>query len=227
MAASARWCGRYFVLTLGPLLALCAEPAGAEKIAVELTPAGSPLQILNDSSMRGWEFEVTSTVPLQVNRLGWWDEGADGLFSSIQVGIWNDDGSSLLVSTVIPGGATGELLGPDQGGGRFRYVPITPLELDPAERYVIAGLTAGDTHINDGDGTITTATELSFVEGQYLVSPSGFEFPGNTLGPTPGDLKYFGPNFTFIVVPEPYAVTLIVIGALGLLRNRKGVEGAQ
>ena len=87
-----------------------------------------------DNNM-GFEFNTTSSIT--VTQLGFFDQGANGLAASHEVGIWRVSDHALLVSgTVAPGTAV-------PLDGSFRYVAVTPTVLTPGN-YVVSAVTTGD-----------------------------------------------------------------------------------
>ncbi|MCK5942239.1 MAG: hypothetical protein KAI24_09750 [Planctomycetes bacterium] len=156
--------------------------------AVEIDVSPSP-QILNFNATRGWRFRAEQDVV--VTSVGMWDRGSDGLQSSHDLAIWTADGSSQLLLTQIPAGASAPLMGPEQGPGRFRYHGVPPLTLMAGQEYVIGMQVGGDDFLNDGVNAITSSAEISWLEGRF--TSSGFAFPTSSV---PGN-KYFGPNFLY------------------------------
>lgn len=150
----------------------------------------------------GWRF--STSVPISVVSLGFWDEGGNGLSTSHPVAIWSDAGTFLTSATVTPSAVL--------DANNFRYVPITPFTLNPGTYRIGAQM------VNQSDPLGARATGFSSAPGiTYLgsveSSGSGFNFPNSSFGSfNPG---FFGPNFQFDAVPESTHVMLA--GACGLL----------
>ena len=161
-----------------------------------LTPIGGITNVFGDSpnSMVGWSFNLANTIT--VTSLGYFDADSDGLFEAHRVGIWDNNGSLLLESTVQAG-----TVDPLLDGFRYNSSLVgTPL-LGPGD-YVIGGLSPtplGDPFLRNAGqmtepGITWTGTNLNFGGGFAEPLPySGF------------DAGVFGPNFQFetaSAVPE-------------------------
>jgi hypothetical protein len=179
----------------------------------------------------GWQFTVNSDI--QVLTLGVYDNAnsydggfvGDGLMEPHIVSIWDvSQHSSPLVSAATPLGTAAPLL------NGFRYVNASPVVLHPGHDYVLSATYPYDV------GPYTIDKDL-MVDGEYepdfiLTVGQGITFGGyrsvlsNTglpVFPTlylPGVLDAFGPNFTYIAVPEPTSFALCLIGAGMLLKLR-------
>jgi len=170
----------------------------------------------------GWQFSPASNI--QVTRIGLYDypnfPGAgfigDGFAEPHAVGIWDVSApSTLLFSTTIPSGGTAPLV------SGFRYVNVSPLELNGGRLYVIGALheyipdiqadgVVGE--FNNPAFAVTLGTDLTFLGRRSIASDSGaLVFPDSY---EPGALSDFGPNFTYTVVPEPAALSLIMAGGM-------------
>jgi len=142
--------------------------------------------------------EVFRTGPkgMIVTALGFWDEGADGLAASHDAGIFQDAlGGSLLVSTTIPSGTAGNLV------GDFRYQPITPVALLPNTYYTVgAQFAAGsDRFIDQNAGTVFDLTGLdraTNTRAARWVSSATLAYPNNQASLNTG---YIGPNLLYQV----------------------------
>jgi hypothetical protein len=168
--------------------------------------------------MIGWRFSTTS--PISVSQLAFWDDQGDGLAESHQVGIWSAAGSgsaaaALLSTTVLAG--TADPLAP---GSFFRVANVTPLTL-PAGDYVIGGLLQGN-QVDPYKETSTVsgfaaATGITYPERRFIGTTRGFSRPDNTST----GLGSFGPNFTFFAVPEPSTAALAALAFAGLTARRQ------
>jgi hypothetical protein len=133
--------------------------------------------------MGGWSFELSS--PVQVDALGFFDKGNDGLFEEHEVGIWDSTGANLLTSGTVPAGTAGEL---EQS---FRFVSVGQVTLSP-DIYVIGGFGGfNPASIDDPmqeHATIATADSVTFIENRATnVAVPGLTYPpdtfsGNCLG---------------------------------------------
>jgi hypothetical protein len=86
----------------------------------------------------GWVFDHQGPhYHIFVTKLGVYDAGGDGLASPHVVGLWTANGN-LLVSATIPAGRVAPL---EIG---YRYMPIEPLALMPAQYVIGAQFSEGD-----------------------------------------------------------------------------------
>lgn len=194
--------------------------------------------------MVGWLFTITQNTT--ITKVGWYDDGGDGLARAYQVGLWKDttgqgtwnggfaagsNPTQLLgipaLGLSIPAGTNTELVGSD-----WRVVTLnTPLVLTPGS-YELAGL-----------DTVASTDVIKYV-ASYPTRPTN-NIPGDfgetffwAYGPTnhanfgfvdnqsfylAGGLE-LGPML-FVDVPEPSSLGLLVVGAGLLIRKR--VSGAK
>jgi hypothetical protein len=167
--------------------------------------------LINPPFTLGWGFETSQSIV--VFDLGLFDSEQDGLSQSHEIGLWDESGT-LLVSTTIVAGTSGNL------EGNFRFVNVAPVALAPGV-YVIGALypdlsldplvfPGGATSFATGPG-IEFLSPL-FADGATLLVPN-FAVGDATMP------SYFGPNFRYeagAVVPEPGSLLLIGGGLLGL-----------
>lgn len=166
----------------------------------------------------GYAFRV-GPDPVNILKMGIWDQGANGLVESHEMGIWNTNGD-LLASVTVPQGTAAAL------NGNFRYVDILDgLMLDADTVYIIAAkyynVDNSDAFFM-GSATRSTGIDWDVSRDRFSIESDSFLFPGSTSDGS----AYIGPNFEYtiipVVVPEPDTLFLLVGGAglLVLLRRR-------
>jgi hypothetical protein len=179
------------------------------------------------NGMLGYTF--TLLEPTTVTQVGWYDEGQDGLSRSFHVGLWQDlteffNPSSVptqLLNVTIPAGTNASL------NGVWRVVNLPSALTLPAGDYELGGLDTSTTtdvakYVIIGSGQTTdpvlTGSQLSigsFFYADIASSP--------TFGPVNSNNFYLayglelGPML-FTAAPEPGAIVLLGLGALGLLK---------
>jgi hypothetical protein len=190
----------------------------------------------------GWEF--TPQADIWVTDLGFFDLGQNGLNISHDIGIWDQD-HQLIVSATVPGGTAAQLIGEYRyapvapvllmAGHTFVIGATVPLPLmDPppfSPDYYPSG--TGDVNpdatvldptivmiVADRCARIDLSQELAFPSEHYEPRAPVFLDPdtGEQIGPIDLDAYFVAPNFIF--VPEPTALSLLVVGSLMLLRRR-------
>ena len=169
----------------------------------------------------GWEFAPVR--PILITKLGYYDSLQNGLTNSHQLGIFEEASHVLLTSTSIAAGIAAPLEGPTVSGGGFRYVPVTPLVLNPGMHYIIAATPIGyidNTAQYQPIGNahyLETAPDITFIQGRYnFFVPPGLAYP---VDESPN--VAFGPSFQFTVVPEPSTLTLLGIAIALVAVSRK------
>lgn len=169
----------------------------------------------------GYAFRV-GPDPVNILKMGIWDQGANGLVESHEMGIWNTSGD-LLASVTVPQGTAGEL------GGNFRYVDVLGgLMLDADTVYIIA---AKYYNVDNSDaffmGSATRGAGIDWdaSRDRYSIESDSFLFPDSTSEGS----AYIGPNFEYaivpVVVPEPDTLFLLVGGAGLLVLLRRSSKG--
>jgi hypothetical protein len=152
----------------------------------------------------GWQFK--STVPLQIEGLGMWDDRDHPLTGPHEIGLWTG-GGVLLATTMVTAGSTPI---PSADHGQWLFSFLSPVLLAPGT-YVIGEYTNVGDKVLAGP-TITTIPGVTF-QGARVQSGPSLEFP--TSGPHPGLPRYFGPDL--LTAPEPGTITLLAVGVAGLL----------
>lgn len=169
----------------------------------------------------------TPTADLHLTALGFWDYGSDGLPAPFQVGLWDDSTGTLLASVTISSeDALDTSLTVE--GGQWRYESLG----------ASVNLASGTTYMMGyHSSTIVSADEnlilnFSTVSGDPLVTLTGefhiaiggaLAFPGIAI-PTSGDYPgLVNAQFNVAAVPEPGCAVLVALGAIGLLRRRRGM----
>ncbi len=159
--------------------------------AVTGLTGGGLFRFNNQGFTVGYEFSVSQTIT--VDRLGFYDEGNDGLVTAHDVGIFDLCGTLRASGTVAAGTSS-----PLNGG--YRYVSITPVVLAAGTYRIGAVVFNGGSHDRFLHGVTTVATDstVTFVRGKLNNGVALLQFP--TLDATATGLvekSCFGPNFTF------------------------------
>ncbi|HTJ00942.1 MAG TPA: PEP-CTERM sorting domain-containing protein [Dongiaceae bacterium] len=152
-----------------------------------------------------------------VNYLGYYDKGGDGLANSHTVSLWDASaGNSLLVTATVPAGTSAPLV----DGYRWVALPST-VHLTYNNWYVIDAQvdnvdTWGDLITdNSGAGQVTWSGQYANLAGGYEFSRAGrydsVEPPSNQSG---SDAIYPAANLGYNVVPEPTALAVLGLGGL-------------
>lgn len=159
----------------------------------------------------------------QVNWLGYYDEGGDGLAGSHVVSLWDNSTQTIIASATVPAGTAAPL----ENGYRWVQLPTT-VQLNYGSYYTIAAQTDGvdlwgnlisNTAVDNGNNG-----QISW-NSQYVQLGSGWEFsragrydslsnypaePSNQVG---FDAIYPVANMGYdLAVPEPTCLSLIGMG---------------
>lgn len=161
------------------------------------------------SGTAGWAFQPNTS--LTVTNLGCFAYVFDNLaVTSIQVGLWDHNGSLLASTSITPASI---LL--DQ----TLYGSVTPVLLIPGQIYAVGVFSPGGSFGLDAStsGSFSTTTDIN-VLGTASVD-GAFAFP--SLQPLDGAI-YAGPNFVYFEggVPEPSSGLLLCLGGLLLAARR-------
>gem|GEM_PF-5988531 len=124
----------------------------------------------------------------------------------VEVALYREDDQMLLSSVLLPSGNTQPL----EGGSRF--VDVDDFALEGGEAYRIATyFPVGNPGVYDDFAIRTNNPIISFGQRyRHQVTNGEIEFP--FLLPENGPRS--GPNFQFVVVPEPNALLLAVMGVV-------------
>ncbi len=189
-------------------LALFLGGVGQAKADTAVT-LGSYFDYTNGSWTLGFEFSPKTNI--QVTSLGsFFPAGATDVHG---VSLW-DTNQNLLATTFVTGTGT-------EG---FAYSPIAPVTLTAGQDYVVGATTLSDAYAI-ASGPFTVAPGITYIEHAEVATAGVVpQYPTNFYN----NFDDFGANFQFnpgTVVPEPSSLTLLGIGAFGLLgyvrRRRK------
>lgn len=166
----------------------------------------------------------------QVNYLGFYDAGGDGLTESHTIALWETgwNGQSsrgLLAEITVPAGTSAPLI----DGYRWVELPST-ITLVPNEYYLLNASVDGV----DQWGDVISGSQITW-DSQYVPTDPGYDFTkagiyGNSIPAYSqnGGSDSIDPaaNLGFNVVPAPEPSTLALLGIgttmlLGIARNRK------
>jgi hypothetical protein len=197
--------------------------AGSSVMAATITPfvtqsGGTPRGDAFPQAGFGFYADPSGTV--QINQLGYWDEGNDGLAVAHDVGVYHFSAGviTLLAKATIPAG-TGALL---ENGYRWASIPTLTLTdtTQGADYYqLIASQGPGPDIWYDG-GVVAVTPSIGTVTGNgfYTAAPMGPVGSTATFGVFSA---FGGPNMGF-AIPEPSSVVLLTLGAVmvGLIKVR-------
>lgn len=160
----------------------------------------------NQSATIGWSFTV-GAQDVELDALGFYDDGADGNVDAHAVGIWTNAGALLAQATVSAGTASTLV-------GSYRYAAVTPVTLLAGQTYVIgtyfgpvvdlcSGSACGDVLLYSGSETYNP--RISFTQSRQTLAIAGagsLAFPNVDAGVAQG---FFGPNFLLAADTTPDA----------------------
>lgn len=185
----------FTAMYLAATLAMAAVQPALGQTAIISTPGGVVANTGSPAITYGWSF--TTNIDLTVTALGI-NVLDDQLAASHQVGIW--EGATLLGSVTVPGGGT---------PGSYSYVSVaTPFTLVTGTQYRIGAFynaSIGDSFLVDTTSVVTSA-DVNYLQGAFqnggFLAPAS-DFAGN---------RYFGPNFQYVVAPEPQGWAMMLAG---------------
>jgi hypothetical protein len=196
------------------VLALTAvQPSIAATIAALPGSGGFQNSNYGSNITLGWGFSVADAVT--VTDLGYFDGNA-GLTDPHPVGIWDSIGN-LVAEATVPSGAAALLV------SGFRFVPITPVVLNPGA-YSIGGY-ANSTSPDEFRfevSSVTTVAGLSFGPANLYTQADSLTQPTTKADAFSQD-GYFGPDFEVsgpTTVPEPGDIGVSLLGLAIVMRLR-------
>jgi hypothetical protein len=152
--------------------------------------------------------KFSTSGPITISDLGFWDGVTPGLAGSHPVGIWTDAGGLLAQTTVLPS---------DPLVNGFRYHTLTtPLSLS-AGTYVIGGFYGVTDEYGSNATGFTTLPGVTFLGYAGIQNSTGLLFPNGFTGP--GN-QYFGANF--LVAPTQVSTTTS-LSAPDVTYNAEGI----
>ena len=157
----------------------------------------------------GWEF--TATRNLDVTALGLLDFGSSGSRTH-QVGIWDPASGRLLASAVV--------VNPGNDDGNYISTRLlSPVQLNAGYAYVIGAEYDGPVT----DGFIAQSSGAAFSPAVQYTGPANGADVGFSMPTASSDQQqaYYGPQFTFTLVPEPSSLALAALGAVVLAIRRR------
>jgi len=146
------------------------------------------------NTTRGWRFTVNEEI--QVEELGFWDSGLDGLSQPHPVGIWRDADQALLTAATVPDGTAAPL------EGTFRWVATQPVTLTPGNNYVIGAYWVSESpDMSLGLGENTVFDSRVTLTGGRGINTTGLSFPPQTVN------VELNANFKAVPAPAPTIIT--------------------
>jgi hypothetical protein len=178
---------------------------GAETPAVTFLPDqgimyGDPLA----NSNHGWKFSPIADI--RVTELGLYDYNSDGLLGSHPIGVWDQSGH-LLASTVMDAWQILPL------SNNCRWKDIEDIVLTQDQEYTISFYSSNISHADfqiNSYSSVQFTSSITYITALY--GGTSFARPTNTTS-----LARVGPNFSFVVVPEPATISLLFIAGLSAM----------
>jgi hypothetical protein len=212
---------RFTAMAVASLLAVGfgSVPADAG-LLLDLNPGGTSAPCISCGNATGqtygWAFNVDS--PVTIDGIGFWDEGGDGLETTVQAGLWTSTGT-LLASATITDGSTPVASASLSGRWLFESVAVQTLAVGS---YVVGGTFFSTVPLAQVDATFVTNPDISGVAGRrHDGADTGFAAPLDVF-----TSAIFGPTLrTVESVPEPAPLGLMALAAAGVVatasRRRK------
>jgi hypothetical protein len=149
-------------------------------------------------------FLFTPSVNLSVTSVQYLDFGSPGNSDPV-ISFWSGSNSVLASFTLAPGSGSGMMVSSNVSFSLTAGLPYSITLQDGA-------LSSGNLVLFSGstNGQFQVASQLAGYDSVFVNSNGVFASfgSGNAI---------FGPNFTFVVVPEPSSISLVVVGLLGWL----------
>ncbi len=196
---SHRW---FTVAALLAVASLALAPSSAQAATVLDITGGYAASPMGDT-IAGWSFEVTSAI--MIDGLALWDEGANGLVNSHDVGLWNADGSVLLASATVDGSAT-----PDAStstDGCWLWTSIESITLTPGVYVMGATFKDVDADLARLQASATTVAGVTYLNARQKTLTSSLAYPDWEISDLNAGI--FGANMHIADVPEPGALALL------------------
>ena len=169
----------------------------------------------------GVDFTLSSAQ--QINALGFWDQGFNGLgTSSYTVGLWQTSSPAMPIALVTISNA--DALDPTLtvAGGQWRYETFPTLNLTSGTTYTMGFYTASDMSPADSllldYPTLMTPSSVSALNF-YRKDPASSSLVFPPFWTAASNLYFAQVNARF--VPEPGSAGLVVLGSLMLLGRRR------
>jgi hypothetical protein len=206
-------------------VAVLIATAGQAQAGVITGSLGGSFGTFSAGFTQGYDFSVSTSGTI-VTALGIFDDGANGLGGTYQIGLW-DTVSEALLGSVLVNNTNALDSSVTISGGQYRYGSLTSgVSLSAGTTYTLAAYLPVGTN---------APLEHSFTYGSGVVGSAdrrfesaGFGFP-SFIAPnqTSGLVNaQFGSNNA--TVPEPTSLAMFAIGAcvagLGAARRRRRVE---
>lgn len=181
---------------------LAAAPSLAQVPLMQFSNSQTDPGVVREGGVFGFEFILTN--PYVIDGLGVWDEGSDGLKNAHAVGLWEQNGTSLLASTLVDNTAL-PVVTPESTaeGGRWLMVSLSPILLQPGRYVVGASYLPNDTDAIrfTSSGLLPAVPDIVFAVAREEAPAPSLTFPTSAI-----ELGgYFGPTVfgAASAAPEP------------------------